>query len=121
MTDTKKKEFKILYPETEVKVCGTKFTIRQWSALQAKNNAKKLQGPFVKLAGAKITDELINEIIEEAFEDVASIIAEDFDVSVESALELPAPEFVNAFKGILEANMAFFDALREIQTVLPTR
>lgn len=120
-TDTKSKEFKILYPETDVELCGSTFTIRQWSAIKAKNNAKRLQGPFVKLASGALTDELINEVFDEAFDEITLIISEDYELDLETVHELPAPECVKAFRGILEANMSFFDELQGVQTILPMK
>lgn len=117
-TDTKLKEFKILYPELDVEICGTTYTIKQWSALKAKDNAKKLQGPFIRLANEDITNDLLAEIYDVAFEEIIQIIAVDYGVSIESAESLPASEAVKAFKGIIEANLSFFAELSEVQEMV---
>lgn len=118
-TDPKTKEFKILYPELDVELCGQTFTIRQWAFNKARKNGKKLTEPFLKLASGNTEEDLIAAIFDSSYEAACEIIAEDFELDMETVENLPGVEAVKAFKGILEVNKSFFDGLSEIQTMLP--
>jgi hypothetical protein len=116
----KKTELNIIFPKHDVTLGEQQFTIRPWGVLKAKDNIKSLGGTIVritKLNGSTDDNDVYFSILEEAYESITQIIAEDYGLDIEQVHQMPAEWAIDAIKGIMEANKSFLGKLRTLQSV----
>lgn len=113
----KKTELKILFPSHNVTLGEQTFTIRPWGVLKAKENIKLLGDTIIKLSKVGNDDNSVYlEILDQAYDTITHIIAEDYNLDLEQIHQMPAEWAIDAIKGILEANKSFLGKLRNLQS-----